>query len=250
MPTEFVDKWKHAKQVFQTTTKTKKPSAEVDSFFRKPAGIDSALAKVDAALANANKDAKGLKAFQDTVSGFVVAKNAYYKTLEGAVNKVPKGADHDVYVHGLTVLKTELTSLESTLKGRIANAQSAINKESATEMTAKNLLVNAEGACHRALAFTAKAKATPTAAYFNANIVKAARDITQQIGNVDKLKAMGYHFEHEQPTNLFTILKAWGNDGRIVHVSAPQNEKAEVLREINAFQQAVEGVERWIKGEE
>src|SRR6185312_25687 len=110
-----------------------------------------------------------------------------------------------------------------------------------TEAMAKNLIVLAEGAADRGLAFAQKAKTTPTAAYFNANIQKAARDITQQIGNNDKLKAKGYHFHHAQPTALFTVLKAWAHDGRVVHPTSANNEKAEVLSEISAFKQAVEG---------
>jgi hypothetical protein len=244
MGTKYFDRWKHAQDVFKVATKTMTRWV--------PAAISpvNTIKKVDAAVDDAGKDQNHLHVFEQAVAAFINDKNIYVHDLDGSVTKVPQGHDHDAYVKGVTVLKTELTAMESTLKGAMGIAKSAVAQESVVEATAKNLITNAEGATHRALAFVAKAKTTPTAEYFNSNIVKAARDITQQIGNVDKLKQKGYQFHHDQPTTLFNILKAWANDGRVVHVSNPNNEHDEVIREIGAFEQAAQGVERWLKGEE
>ena len=133
------------------------------------------------------------------------------------------------------------------MKSLAAAAKANLDGATGAGIMAGSFIEQTESAVHNAQAFIARAKAQPTAVYFNANIVKAARDITQQIGNVDKLKAKGFHFRHDQPTNLFKVIKAWGNDGRTVPVGATP---AEVLREIGALEQAVAGVDRWLKGEE
>jgi hypothetical protein len=244
MATKYADRWNHAQQVFQAATKP------MTKFVPATPSPIKFIQAVDAAADNAGHDANGLHAFETAVNNFIAQKNNYAHNLDGTVAKVPVGHDRDTYTHALTILKTELTAMESTLKGAVAIAKSAVAKESVTEATAKNLITSAEGATHRAVAFIAKAKSTGTAAYFNSGVMTAARDITQQIGNIDKLKAKGYHFHHDQPTALFTTLKAWANDGRQVHVNNPTNEKAEVLHEITTFEQAVQGVDRWLKGEE
>ena len=246
MPT-FKEKWKHAKEVFEATAKVKKPSAKVDSIFRKPAGIDSALEKVDAAEPKMNLNKPALDAFNLAAGQFKTAKDAYMKVLEATVGAEPTGADKVAYQKGVAVLKTQLVAMESSMKTLSVSAKAAQDGHKGAAIMAESFIVTTESAVHNAHAFIARVKATPTPAYFNANIVKAARDITQQIGNVDKLKAKGFHFRHDQPTNLFTVIKAWGNDGRVVKATATS---AEVLREVGAFEQAIDGVERWLKGEE
>src|SRR5438876_11672526 len=72
MPT-FKEKWKHAKEAFQQTARVKKPSAKVDSYFRKPAGIDSALEKVDAAEPKMLLNKAGYDAFVAASAGFKTA---------------------------------------------------------------------------------------------------------------------------------------------------------------------------------
>jgi hypothetical protein len=246
MPT-FKEKWKHAKEVFQATAKVKKPSAKVDSFFRKPAGIDSALEKVDAAEPKMNLNKAGLDAFVATAAGFKTAKDAYLRVLDATVGAEPTGTDKVAYQKGVVVLKTQLVAMESSMKALSAASKAKFDGATGLGIMAGSFIETTESAVHNAQAFIARAKATPTPVYFNTNIVKAARDITQQIGNVDKLKAKGFHFRHEQPTNLFKVIKAWANDGRTVPTTATT---AEVLREINAVEQAVAGVDRWLKGEE
>jgi hypothetical protein len=246
MPT-FKEKWKHAKEVFEQTTKVKKPSAKVGSMFRKAAGLDSALEKVDAAEGAMLRGPKELAAFNAAVLVYKTAKDSYMKVLEATVNAEPSGVDKATYQKGIAVLKTQLVAMDSTMKTLAASAKTTQEGARGAAIMANTFIETTESAVHNAQAFIARGKAAPTAAYFNSNIVKAARDITQQIGNVDKLKAKGFHFRHDQPTNLFTIIKAWANDGRQVPTTATSKE---VLRELNAFEQAVTGVERWLKGEE
>ncbi len=238
----YGDKWKAAKVLFKNTAKVKKPSAEVDSFFRKPAGIDKVLAKLDAVENSINLKPASFKAFEAAMFEYKTAKDAYIKVLDATVGKEPKGADKDAYVKGVAVLKTQLVAIDSSLKTALSMAKSSLEGRKGMEIMAENLMNLVESACGSALAFVAKVEANPTPAFFNSGIQKAARDITQNIGNIDKLKAKGFVLSKAQPTNLFKILTAWGNDGRQVPATAT---KEEVLRELNAFEQAVQGVEKW-----
>ena len=238
----YGDKWKAAKLLFTKTAKVKKPSAQVDSLLRKPAGIDKVLAKLDALEKKIGTDATALKSFQAAALEFKTAKDSYIKVLDATVGKEPKGTDQEAYKKGVAVLRTQLVSLEASLKTAGSMAQSSQAGRQGMAIMADNLMDLIESSCKSALAFVAKVEADPTPENFNANVQKAARDITQNIGNVDKLKAKGFVFAKSQPTNLFTILKAWGNDRREVPKNAT---KQEVLREVNAFKQAVEGVQKW-----
>ena len=80
-------------------------------------------------------------------------------------------------------------------------------------------------------------------AYFNDNIQKAARDITQNLTNLVK-KMEQADKNRKEGENLSKVLEAWGDKGRKVPKGA--NGK-EVKRELGAFLQAVKGAESWAK---
>jgi hypothetical protein len=239
----YVDKWKKAKLLFKATAKVKKPSAKVDSFFRKPAGIEPALKKVDEAEAKKiGVDPAAMRNYKAAVVAYQKAAAAYVKVLDATVGAEPAGTDKVAYQKAVTVLKTQLKALDTQMKSQVATNSSALAGRQGMQIMADNLMQLVESACDSAEAFIARVKAQPTPATFNTDVEKTARDITQNIGNIDKLTAKGFVFAKAQPTNLFTILKAWGNDGRRVPDTATP---AQVLRELTSFEQAVDGVRRW-----
>jgi hypothetical protein len=240
-PGSYLERWKKAKRLFESTTKQKKPNGSIMGAFHR-AGLDPAIRKVDEYDDNAHKSEGDLKNFAGAIKNFIKAKTDYMKVLETAVTKTPKGVEQETYKKGIKVLKTELNALELTFKSRYGYAQGALKHQGTTETMAQNLMVTIEATCARALALVARVKANPTPDAFNTDIRKAARDITQQIGNIDKLKAKGHVIAKDQPTNLFKILAAWGDAGRQVPPTATRDE---VLREVGAFEQAVKGVKKW-----
>jgi hypothetical protein len=241
--TTYGEKWKAAKKLFKDTAKVKKPSAKVDSFFRKPAGIDKTLEAVDKAGAKQiNFKAADLREFEEAIAEFRVAAAAYVKVLDATVGAEPTGTDKVAYQKGVAVLKTQLKALDSSMKSMVTSARSSVSGRKGMEVMADSLMDLIESSCNSAEAFIAKVRAKPTPEMFNTSIEKSARDITQNIGNIDKLTAKGFVFAKAQPTNLFKVLKAWGNDGRRVPDTATPSE---VLRELGAFEQAVDGVRRW-----
>jgi hypothetical protein len=73
---------------------------------------------------------------------------------------------------------------------------------------------------------------------------KASRDLTQNIGNVAKLRQKGYVFPDGDPTNLFKVLTPWAQGQRMLK---PPADESLIKREVGAFLQAIAGVEKWAK---
>ena len=75
----YQEKWKKAKVLFKTTAKVKKPSAVVDSYLRKPAGLDKTLGKLDAA------DKKGINLKVEALKEFEAAYKEFNRMLTASL---------------------------------------------------------------------------------------------------------------------------------------------------------------------
>ena len=245
---EYLVKWKASKDMFERTTKVKKPAPTIAKI-RVGTGIETALKAVETAHAPFDnpqlvKTDKHVVAMEKAVAAFSVTKNKYLVTLEEAAKKESAGTDQAVYLKGIKVLSSELKALEAELKLQAGYAKSAVANEGVTAGLAKNLLASTDASTRRAMAFVAKVKAEPDVKYFNDNIMKITRDINQSIGNIDKLTQKGYKFAHEQPNNLWEVIRPWADGSRKLK---PNATTAEVLRENGALEQAVKGVRAWLK---
>jgi hypothetical protein len=96
----------------------------------------------------------------------------------------------------------------------------------------------------RADKFVEAVKKDPKPKTFNDGMPKVARDITQQIGNVEKILGEGIDVGKPVPKNELAGLKPWGNDGRKVDDKA---NATEVLAEVALFEKAVDAVKDWWK---
>ena len=112
------------------------------------------------------------------------------------------------------------------------------------ESLARNMMTNLAGGVAKAKLFIAKVKATKSAQVFNDGIKSAARDITQSMGNVEKLKGMHYEFPKGNPTKLLLVMEPWAQEKRKLPITA---DATLVLREIGAFAQMITAVERWLQ---
>ncbi len=239
----LLDQWKAAKQLFKTTAKAKKPSPTVGMFASKTLGIEKALIKLETLQAKGlAANPKALIAWKSAASDFRIVKTNYLVVLDGAIGKEPAGADRDVYRKGIAVLKTQLNAIDGKIKAFTVGAESEAAGHGMQARMAYTMMEEVEKGCNNALAFVALVRLNPTPQAFNAGIATAARDITQFIGNIDKLRAANFVFAKAQPTNLFNVLKAWGNDGRVVSDNAIPEK---VLSELKLFEKAVLGVKAW-----
>jgi hypothetical protein len=239
---EFLDRWRSAKKMFKDVAKVKKPSAKVGTFFDKTAGIEKALTKVEAAQAKSLLVPANLLAYKSAVQDYRINKTSYIMVLDATIGKEPAGADREAYRKGVKVLRTELDAINTTLTVQIKKADEIAAGNNLQTIMANTLMHDVAKGCDDAAAFIARVRAKPSAQVFNAGIEKAARDITQYAGNIDRLTAAGFHFAKAEPKGLLAVMKAWANDGREVADNATE---AVVLKELRSFEKAVEGIKAW-----
>jgi len=229
--------WTTAKKAYETKAKYKKPADKI-LFWRKGTGIETALKKVDATYTGTWTSQAKYNAYNTPQLALAAAGTAYHDKLNDIIEAakknqgLPAGLTKDSYMEAVSDLNVALSDITNVAR-----------KHAITSATALNMTKSLNATITRGLAYAAKIKRNPTPAEFNAGIQKAARDITQQIGNIDSLKAKGMDTGYKTPENLVTVLVAWGGQNRKVPTTATQKE---VLRENGAFEQAVLGVQKWL----
>jgi hypothetical protein len=243
----WAQEWKIAKAAFENKTKQKKPSEKTVLGLRKGTGIEDALKLCDSTYKAFDGETKDmpkkeglLENFHAAIKTFDAKQTAYGKVLMAAIEK----ADIKLVKPELDILLKHLHAMVATMKAHYQAGIVTCEKVGALEFTAKTLMTSVTGAIARAKLFAAKVVSSKDAKVFNEGIVKASRDITQNIGNVEKLRTKGYVFPAGDPTNLFKVLTPWAQGQRMMKVPS---EEPMIKREAGAFVQAVNGVEKWAK---
>ena len=153
------------------------------------------------------------------------------------------------WVRGLKVLKTSVDAVAKTAEARAEVQDSQLmgmkTQLNTYENMAREYLAVLKAAVARGLAAAQRIKANPTAAAYNKEFPKAARDITQQLGNVKKLED-----NHVAPPGLngaaarqlFDRLFPWATDsGKMKSVQLTVSP-GQILRQVSDFNQAVKAV--------
>ncbi len=250
----YLDQWKAAKSKFEKDTGKKKPSKTFLKI-RVGAGLDKAAKAVDAADRTDVNPGRGeakwgpahVKNFAKAVAYFRKQADNYAKTLDQSIADEDKDIAGDLR-RSLKILKADLDAIASSMEGRTGMAEAASKNLGAAEATAAALVKNTKGAVARALAACQKIKQSPTVATYNSFFPKVARDITQQVGNMDKLrdKYPEYHIPNFNGKTLFNALKAWADDSggktSLKTTGDESQDKTLVLQETKSFSQAVKQV--------
>ena len=147
------------------------------------------------------------------------------------VGKIAKAADQ---------LWIELKSIDQVWLAEEKAVKAHYNTK--LKQTADNLGKAIPIVLGRAEKFIEAVKKDPKPKIFNDAMPKVARDITQQIGNVEKILAEGIDVGKPVPKDELAGLKPWGNDGRKVDDKA---DGMAVLKEIALFEEAVDAVKDW-----
>jgi hypothetical protein len=156
----------------------------------------------------------------------------------------PKAKENTI--RALKVFKTELGSLDKSNESWLATKRTELEAKtkqmSTFEMMGKDWWVVLEAALARALAAAQRVKADPKPATYNKEFPKAARDITQQIGNVKRLAEKGIKVPGPaDPRAFFDQLKPFA-DGKLTSLDEEQTTNEQVLAAISAFNKAVKAV--------
>jgi hypothetical protein len=246
----WASQWKAAKTVFEARTGQKKPSAATMTAIRKGSGLSDMLKICDTEFAaigterdSARKQALVQK-FTIAVKVFDARVAAYEKILVASIVK----ADSKLLQPELTILWKQLYALSASMKAALGKLTVAAQRSKGDEIVANKLLVSMIAAVAKARVFAIKVTKTTgptTPSIFNTGIVQASRPIAVHFDQLERLRAKGYQFPQGDPTNLSKLMAPWSQNKRKLAPAAPPDQ---VKREVGAFLQALNGVEKWAKG--
>ncbi|HEY1067465.1 MAG TPA: hypothetical protein VGE52_15190 [Pirellulales bacterium] len=257
---EYQTLWNNAKTKFSNDTGGKhKPSktflkVRVSSGLENAAGaIDNAVAAYSpkvgwtlpqaATMASATKEfRKKAKSYLDLLTSTIEKEKKDAAKLQGEEQKAEK-EKAEVYIRATKVLKTSLDAIVSKAETAAAMAQAAAEGIGAAEATAKNFMVSLKGAVARAAAAIQQIKQNPTGENYKSFFPKIARDMTQQLGNLTKLrnKYPQYNLPFADGDGPFDDLTPWADGDRGTGMAVDAT-KEEVLRELKAFSAIVKTV--------
>ncbi len=246
----WTSQWKAAKTAFEAKIGQKKPSAATMTAIRKGGGLDDALKICDTEFAamEAAKDGAGKVAlvpkFTAAIKAFDVKVAGYQRALVAAVGQ----ADGKLIQTELTFFSRQLYALSAKMKTQLRTATVAAQHSKGDEIIARNLLTSFLAALAKARIFAIKVTRVqgPTSPQiFQAGVVQVSVQIMGHAPHFQRLLAKGYEFPHGDPANLFKIMAQWSqNKRKLPPTAAPDLVK----REIAAYIQALNGMEKWAKG--
>lgn len=204
--------WKEAKITFENLTGSKKPAHLVfGGMIRKGSGVEDALHKCDSAFSRAevNTTQGKVDIFVDAVGKSAPIISNYCAFLEEEIEKAPNKSTHQ---KALVMLRKTLEAIRYTMESQIGMLTSKLKHEPIKQAMASNFSLSLRAAVARARVFAAMVDLNAVPQTFNHGIKDAARDITQQIGNVDKLRAAGFAVPPGDPAKLFKELTPFAQD--------------------------------------
>jgi hypothetical protein len=197
---DFATQWATAKTKFENDTDAKKPVQKGRVLFisyRKSTGIESALETIDKLCATTpleNLAADALKKADEALKELKKKTAAYKGELDKAIATEKKDkANSDTY-RPLKILRATLDQIVSRIEndlergeaGQFATKNAYEGAAVAVYKVLKPIKSGLDSNCKKGIATAQKLLADPTPATFNSAFPGAARDITQQVGNLWK----------------------------------------------------------------
>ncbi|NIZ12708.1 hypothetical protein [Phaeobacter sp. HF9A] len=224
--------WDRAKKAFEKNTKSKKPS---DGFMKSigqsgPASSFKAMDKAFDAYVAGKRDKKDpldkqLKALEDLSKALSAAKKscaAYVKVIDTAWKAELKKTGSKMKLDSLNVLEKDLEAIVSSgeaqynLNKKIVGKQ---GKEMTDAVRSLNVLgKNLDATLKKGALFVAQNQRNSNGdeaealKFFSENILKAARDINQNVGNIAKLYPAG-STEKKTADAIFKAMSDWASKG-------------------------------------
>lgn len=200
---DFKAQWEAAKGRFENTAGVKKPAPTKKNIFgkavRQKVGIGSAFERVDKLMPvddGTSMAQKDLEKLGPLVSAASAEVKSYIALLTTAIDKekTEHGKGADAIYRDLKILKAELAAMTADMKamldkiyvGRRIAGQDVERKASMFIRNFETLKSSIDRNGKKALVVMQQILKDPTPATFNSAFPKAARDITQNIGQIHK----------------------------------------------------------------
>jgi hypothetical protein len=186
------------------------------------------------------------------LAGYQNILEAQQKTYCAVIQKemLRSGGNRNVMAE-LDTLRKKAIALNDTIKLRCQTLASAKAGLSGPEQMAQNMRLSTEAAVKRLREFLAQLKVHPEncGQIWNDKIRPATRDLTQNIGNVDKLRAQNIQIPRipqQQLTSVFRTLEPYANDKVKFPINRPV-KFAEIKGHFDILLKAAKDVEDWLK---
>lgn len=245
--------WEDAKKKFTKVTGKKKPKSTIDGSASKKTGLAKILGDCDKAFKafevqagqpspNQKKMVDLLVTFRRGAKTFKDKGEAYWKDIQ---TEMTKAKDKDL-MNELDVLRKQIRAIADTMLAHDKVMESRVKNQSVAAATAKNLRTSLDGGLKRALLFMAQVKANNDVAFWNDGLMKASRDVYQQIGNVDALRRKGLNvpgIPTTAPPGSLAQMKVW----RTGKPTFEEGSEAAMMTERMKFLKACQDVVAWLK---
>lgn len=243
---KFADQWRDAKQKFETATGKKKPSKKFMGKIRKKSSIDALALKVDQADVDQTTkrgvvwNGDTYNKFSAAVEKFKKSSKEYIQFLDDCIlEEAPDKRDNAEYYGALKLLRKSLDAILKSIKATQGYGYAAVREIAGAEMMAANFRKSLKAGVARALVSVQKIKNDPTPETYNAQFDKAARDITQNVGNLNRLRDRfpDYELPGINGDDYFEALKPWadGRGGRDLRSVADDATRREVMDNAREF---------------
>jgi hypothetical protein len=200
---DFKGEWEAAKSTFENTTGVKKPAPTKKNVFgkavRQKVGIGEAFGKVDKLMPDddgSTMKQKDLEQLGRLISAAAQEVKDYVKMLTEAINaeKDEHGKGAEAIYRDLKILKAKLESSTADMKAQLDKIYvvrrglgEGLNRKATMFLTNfRTLKSSIDRNGKRALLVVQQLLKDPTPQNFNSSFPKAARDITQNIGQIHK----------------------------------------------------------------
>lgn len=218
---DFKKQWEAAKKKFESTAGVSKPAPTKQNLFgkavRQKVGIGEAFGKVDKLMPQddgTTMKPKDLESLGRLVSAANEEVRGYINFLTQAITKEKDehGKGADAIYRDLKILKAELEAITAAMKSQLgqiyavrrADSEGLQRKATMFITSFRTLKTSIERNGKNALVVVQELLRDPTPEKFNAAFPKAARDITQNIGQIHKFTLPG----ELNPTALKTRTEA------------------------------------------
>jgi len=249
---KYSKRWQKAKAKFKKDTGVKYPTTtkaltvwgqEIIKW-REGLGIEKALKAIESAASGATKSDAGHQKFDAAVNALGPLIGTYTLKLDQLVAHPPAGVDAGTHRRALKLVKDELNAIHRSARDDKISITVLRGQNPLLLQRGQNAVADALQAANAARVWIAQQRANPSAANFNQHIETMARNITQNIGNIDRYKQMGVAITKKQPQRYFETLSQWYDEGRDLELTATVQE---INWELDEFEAAVLGVREWAK---
>ena len=255
---KWKNEWETKRKFFETQTGKKAPSKGFKAYFSKGVSVGKAFGAMDKVYAVMGKAPSGPKriaaqdAFAKAIAGAKKAGAEYVRLLDTALakevaddGKVPLKKTVTPF---LKILKDDIdlciTSAEGQLEASRAlnDAQGHVDPKKFKDM--KQFTSRLPGSLKQGLLWMKVLETNPDVEAFNDGIVKATRDVAQNLNNI-RLLLDPTSTEAKQAKKLLDLLLPWANQGR--KLNAEKDTFAEVLKELKTLKRTFAAIAAWQK---